>query len=73
MLSVTMTSTAFDSYLHVHGPNGEDMQDDNTGGGQNARIQQAVPVGGSWRIWANSRAQNETGAYTLVITTTPPP
>jgi hypothetical protein len=75
-ITVNMTSTAFDSYLHLHGPNGgpnEDWQNDDVASGNlNAQIIQVAPVSGEYTVWANSRGQGETGAYTLTIVTTKP-
>ncbi len=73
---VNMTSTAFDSFLHLHGPNGgtgEDWQNDDVAAGTlNAQITLSAPVSGEYTVWANSRNQGETGAYTLTIVTTKP-
>lgn len=77
--TITMQSTAFDSYLHLLGPNGETVgpngeqwqNDDIAQGNLNAQIVTRLPVTGEYKVWANARSQNEVGAYTVTIQTTP--
>lgn len=71
-ITVTMHSTDFDSYIHMHGPQGEGAQDNDSGGGNDARVVHVAENGGRWLVWANSARPGETGSYTLTITTTKP-
>jgi len=70
-ITVNMTSDAFDSYLHLRGPDGSDLQqnDDVEPGNLNSRITFTAPSTGEYTILANSRGAGETGAYTLSIVT----
>ncbi|MFN0122776.1 MAG: DUF4394 domain-containing protein [Blastocatellia bacterium] len=69
VVSVTMTSTAFDSFLILNRDTGElQTYDDNTGGGQNARIFFTLPASGTYIVIATPFAPGRTGAYTLNLT-----
>jgi RHS repeat-associated protein len=63
---VAMNSTAVNAYLFLFPPSGASWQDDDGGGGTNARIQVTAGTAGTWTVWANS--WGELGAYTLQIT-----
>jgi len=74
-ITVNMTSTEVDPYLHLRGPDGTDIQqhdDIEPGTNLNARITMAAPATGEYTVLANSAAQGETGAYTVTIQTTAP-
>jgi hypothetical protein len=71
-VSISMTSTAFDSYLFLLAPNGTVLEaDDNGGGTPNARIPASgtltLPATGTYTIYANSATAGQTGAYTLSL------
>jgi hypothetical protein len=69
---VTMTSGDFDTYLRWGRGEGAAFEligsDDDSGGGTNARLEIAVDAAGRYAIQANSYGADETGAYTLAIT-----
>lgn len=76
-VTVTMRSTAFDSYLVLLDPTPNVVaEDDDSGGGYDARIQFTLTSSGVWGIAAN-QVEPRSGAYTLSIscsgTTDPPP
>ncbi|MDT7541981.1 MAG: hypothetical protein QOE33_1885 [Acidobacteriota bacterium] len=79
-VTIDMTSTAFDPYLYLMRP-GETtisadpnttIQDDDGGGGTNARISLTLQTSGTYTILANSYGTGitpvGTGAYTLTLT-----
>ena len=71
-VSISMSSTAVDSYLFLHSPSGDgDLQDDDSGGGNNARIPAistfALPETGIYTIEASSSGPAEVGSYTLSL------
>jgi len=72
-ITINMTSTAFDSYLHLRGPDGSDLQqnDDAEPGNLNSRIVFTAPTTGEYTVLANSRSSGENGAYSLTIQTAP--
>ncbi|HWQ32012.1 MAG TPA: pre-peptidase C-terminal domain-containing protein [Blastocatellia bacterium] len=71
---ITMSSTAFDSFLILNQSNGELLDfDDNSGGGLNARITRTLPETGTYYIIATPFQPNVTGAYTLTLTKTNAP
>ncbi|HVS32478.1 MAG TPA: PPC domain-containing protein [Thermoanaerobaculia bacterium] len=65
---VTMRSTAVDSYLGLLDPSGEVFaEDDDSGGGNDARLDVTLGVAGVWTIIAN-QVSPATGAYTIELT-----
>jgi hypothetical protein len=64
---VRLESQAFDPYLTVFAPSGTTYSDDDSGGGNNARLEITTDEGGTWRVWANSYAGGATGDYRLTI------
>lgn len=74
---VLMSSTSFDTYLFLDGPNGQTIaQDDDGGGGLNSRIPAnagsfSLPTTGSYRIFATSFSADgttgSTGNYSLSL------
>ena len=67
MIQVDMTSGDLDSYLGLFEAGGVLLaEDDNSGGGRNARIERQVPAG-TYRVWANSLSGSVTGTYSLVV------
>jgi hypothetical protein len=72
--TITMRSTVFNSYLFVKNQRTQITiaQDDNTGGGSDARISLAACNSGGdlIEIWANTFTTATAGAYTLAVTVT---
>jgi hypothetical protein len=75
-ISIAMNSTQFDAYLFLLSPSGSVLtQDDNGGGGTNARIPATsgtftLPSSGTYTIYANSATAGLTGNYSLTLTGT---
>jgi hypothetical protein len=66
-IQVDMVSGDVDSYIGLFEAGGLFLaEDDNSGGGRNARLVRQLPAG-KYRIWANSISGAETGAYSLVV------
>ncbi len=66
-IQVDMTSGDLDSYLGLFEAGGVFLaEDDNSGGGRDARIVRQVPAG-KYRIWANTVSGSVTGAYSLIV------
>lgn len=70
-IDVLMRSTAFDAYLYIYELTStgiaERADDNNSGGGTDARLTGLLPAG-SYFILANSNNVNGFGAYTLLLT-----
>ncbi|HYX40197.1 MAG TPA: Calx-beta domain-containing protein, partial [Pyrinomonadaceae bacterium] len=72
-VAATLTSTSFDAFLILNSPTGTALaSDDNSGGGTNARIPAAtgfftLPITGTYTIYANAALVNQTGNYTLTL------
>ncbi|MBC7843943.1 MAG: Ig-like domain-containing protein [Gemmatimonadaceae bacterium] len=67
IMTMTMASAAFDSYLFVEQNDGTSIQrDDNGGGGRDARIATTLAKG-TYFVYANSSSARENGAYTLTL------
>jgi S1-C subfamily serine protease len=65
-VEISMSSSEVDSYLILVGPSGQEIaQDDDSGGGTNARIIATLPVDGIYLVVANSYQAEESGAYNL--------
>jgi hypothetical protein len=70
-LAIALSSSSFDTYLYLIGPNGSVLaSDDDGGGGTNSRIPASsgtytIPSNGYYTIEATSYAQNKVGSYTL--------
>ncbi|MET0646341.1 MAG: S8 family serine peptidase [Pyrinomonadaceae bacterium] len=73
-VSVSMSSTAFDTLLFLLRPDGTVLaSDDDGGGGNNSRIPASsgtitLPTTGTYIIYANSFAANVTGSYSITLT-----
>jgi len=66
-IQVDMTSSDVDCYLGLFEAGGLFLaEDDNSGGGRNARIERQVPAG-KYRVWANTLSGSVTGSYSLVV------
>ena len=69
-LIISQSSSAFDTYLYLRGPNGEVIvQDDDGGGGLNSQILIGLPSTGTYVLEATSYGENSTGAYSLTLGT----
>jgi len=67
-IEITMTSNQLDAYLILLAPDGSDLiQDDDSGGGTNARLVTTLPANGTYTILANSYAAGESGNYELRV------
>ncbi|HBB35334.1 MAG TPA: serine protease [Cyanobacteria bacterium UBA8803] len=70
-LQIDMTSRDIDSYLILLDPNGNDLaQDDDSGGGMNARIAITLPADGTYLLIANSYQAGQAGPYNLRVQAT---
>lgn len=71
-ITAEMTSSDFDAYLWLIGPDGTSLlQNDDDGEGTNARIQYTTTASGTYTIRANSFDGSGRGAYTLHYTARP--
>jgi hypothetical protein len=69
MVTLTMKSSAFDSYLLLEGPGRSFWaSNDDGGGGTDSRLAITLPQDGEYTVKANSLREGGTGAYTLEIT-----
>ena len=74
-IAVSMSSSAFDTYLNlINSSNQVVAQDDNGGGGTNSRIPAnsgflTIPATGTYSIYATSSAANSIGAYSITLST----
>ncbi|MEQ8997398.1 MAG: trypsin-like peptidase domain-containing protein [Coleofasciculus sp. B1-GNL1-01] len=65
-VQIDMTSGEIDSYLILLDPNGNDLaQDDDSGGGTNARLFVTLPSDGIYLLMANAYEAGQTGSYNL--------
>jgi hypothetical protein len=71
-LEITLTSSDFDTYLAISGPNGYEQfnDDDVQSGTRNSRLIVALPAAGDYTFHVTSYAPGERGAYTLAINPT---
>lgn len=69
-LDVTMMAADFDAYLQIWDADGNSLvQDDDSGGGLNARATMTIPTDGTYQIVANSFNPDAEGDYTLMVRT----
>lgn len=66
-VEIAMDSDDFDPYLILRSPSGDQVDDDDTGGSTNARIEHLVGEGGTWRVSFTSARPGETGRYRATI------
>ena len=73
-IELELSSDEFDTFLLLNDPAGEQIaqNDDRDVDDHNSRITIEAPAKGTYTVFANSRAKDETGAYTLTIRTTAP-
>jgi len=71
-LEVLMESDDFDSYLELHGPDGNYWSDDDGGGNLNALLTMTAPVEGIYELKARSFGLGDVlGVYTLTLAEPP--
>ncbi len=70
-LDIRLTSSAFDPYVMISGPNNfSEYNDDEANGGsgnKNSRLVVTLPADGAYRIVATSYQSGESGAYSLSL------
>ena len=67
-VTLDVVSSEFDAYAVIQDANGHVLaQDDDSGGGLNARITFTLPYTGNYRFLANTQRVGATGAYTLTV------
>jgi len=67
-VAVDLRSSAFDPYVILQYPDGEQLDNDDWEGARDhARIEAVLPVDGMYRVLVTSYAVGETGAYTLTL------
>ncbi|MBI2804315.1 MAG: redoxin domain-containing protein [Planctomycetes bacterium] len=68
--TIDMVSSQMDSYLRLQDAKGKQLaEDDDSGGGLNARIQFSCTADGDYRIVTTTFAANAMGAFTLTVKT----
>jgi len=65
---ITMDSTAFDTHLQISTPTGQIIYSFNNGNDPSSRILYTLPADQTYTIFALSTFANQTGAYTLTLT-----
>lgn len=70
MLTVSLSSDQFDTWLQVTSPDNELVTNDNADDEQtNSQISFMVPKDGQWVIWVSSAKPGQTGNYQLSVST----
>ncbi|CAN5501119.1 hypothetical protein BH10ACI2_BH10ACI2_25760 [soil metagenome] len=69
---IDLKSTDFDAYTGIANESGFVLEDDDSGGGTNARIVATLPETGPYAVLANSAIQFQFGSYDLTLSKTPP-
>ncbi|MES2699868.1 MAG: pre-peptidase C-terminal domain-containing protein [Pseudomonadota bacterium] len=68
-LQVTLSSTAFDTYVMLRGPDGSTFDNDDSEGedtdGTNSALDVTLPANGTYRLMVTSYRSGETGGYSL--------
>lgn len=76
-VQIDLVSAEFDAHLALQDPLGQKVADDEDGGGgRNARIWYTMPTTGMYLVLAGARRADEGGAFTLTVVATrdrPPP
>lgn len=68
VVTIDLTSTAFDTYLILWNPSGTKVDEDDDGGtGTNSQLVFTLTSTGTWYIGANSLLVGDTGSYTLKL------
>ncbi len=71
-IDVLMRSSALDSYLIAHSPSGRRYEDDDSGGGHDARLVLTADEAGVWTVYPTSFEGDSIGEYTLLYTARAP-
>lgn len=66
-LDLRLTSTEFDPYLAISGPNDFSAFNDDADGDTDSRLRVTLPADGEYQITATSYESGETGAYRLAV------
>jgi len=66
-LVVTLSSEDFDAYLLLEAPDGTELENDDYGENNDARLDVLVESRGEWRVKVTSYEEGEEGEYRLVI------
>jgi len=67
-VQIDLLSSDFDAYLYLRDQNGQNLaQDDDSGGGLNARIVRNLPYSGLYQILANTLRAGQYGSFTLSL------
>jgi hypothetical protein len=66
-LVATLSSEDFDAYLLVEAPDGTELENDDYGEGDDARLDLLVETRGEWRIKVTSYEEGQEGQYRLVL------
>jgi len=66
-VEIEMEAEGLDAYLMVLGPHGEVWEDDDSGGGLNAKVSLRLPSRGEYRVVATTYRAGMTGAYELKV------
>jgi hypothetical protein len=68
-VTIDLQSEEFDPFLYLDGPGFERrLQDDDSGGGCNARLTARFPQSATYTIVVNTAVRNATGRFTLSVT-----
>lgn len=65
LVTVTLRSGEFDTFLRIESPSGMIREDDDSGGGTDSQLSFLVDQDGSWTAFAASFGADAEGAYTL--------
>ncbi len=65
--SCLLVSSEFDAYLGIRDPEGETLEDDDSGGDGDALLTYTAPVAGTYRFTVTSSGPGELGDYSLLI------
>jgi hypothetical protein len=69
-VTITMSSSAFDSYLVLVGPDNRLVAEDDDGqGNRNSRIEITLPSTGTYTIEATAYGEKDRGSYSLLLST----
>jgi thiol-disulfide isomerase/thioredoxin len=72
-IDMIAANPGFDPYLRLLDPKGKQVaEDDDSGGGLNARIVYKAPETGEYKVIATTFPPNQTGKYTLVVSEAKP-
>ncbi|MBN1436361.1 MAG: PPC domain-containing protein [Sedimentisphaerales bacterium] len=66
-VDIDLMSEDFNAYIICKSPLGQRRFDDNSGDGENAHLGFVADASGAYRLWVNSFAEGEEGAYDLAV------